>query len=475
VTALRERQDRVMEQPTPPPPAQPPTSPPTFEQPFSAPPPLPPTAATARSDGFFEAMRRIGVVRTPDRWIGGVAGGIAQRFGVDPLLVRGLFGVTVLFGGLGLVLYGLGWALLPEQVDGRIHLQETIHGQFHVGLLGAIALFLLGVGSGNASSGRWDNNGFGWLTGLLWLAALVALVVLVIATRKNRRARRPAAGTPGPGWTGPGASYQDPAAPTFPAAAGSYRYAAAGSYPAPTHAPAGKYVPVPPVVRRQPKTRVGGPGAGAIGAVVGLSLLALAVLLIAQRQGSLAWSVPLAGAGIAIVLAGAGIIVTGLRGRSSGTLGFLAIVGVALAVPAALFANLSWSDSSSNLQVMSRSGAWVPTSAAQAREGVALAVGNLSVDLTGLPVDGPVVRVPIKLGAGDLTVTVPKATPVSADIRLAAGGLSWEVGPKQQIASVTGSRTYDFASTEVTQGASPALVLQVEAGAGQIRVLEENS
>ena len=459
-----------MEQVTPPPPAQPPTSPPPFEQPFSAPPPLPPTA---RSDGFFDAMRRIGVVRTPDRWIGGVAGGIAQRFGVDPLLVRGIFGVTVLFGGLGLVLYGLGWALLPEQVDGRIHLQETLHGHFHVGLLGAIALFLAGVGSGNGSSGRWDNNGLGWLTGLLWLAALVALVVLVIATRKNRRARRPAAGAPGPGWTGPGAgtSYPDPAAPTFPAAAGSYPYAAAPPYAS----PAGRYAPVPPVVRRPPKTRVGGPGAGAIGAVVGLSLLALAVLLIAQRQGSLDWSVPLAAGGIAIVLAGAGIIVTGLRGRSSGTLGFLAIVGVVLAVPAALFAPLSWSDSSSNLQVMSAGGAWVPTSTAQAREGVALAVGNLNVDLTGLPVDGRVVRVPIKLGAGDLTVTVPKATPVSADIRLAAGDLSWEVGPKQQIASVTGARTYDFASTEVTQGASPALVLQIEAGAGQIRVVEENS
>src|SRR5690625_5487832 len=60
-----------------------------------------------------------------ERWIGGVSGGIAYRLGIDPLIVRGGLVVLTFFGGLGLLLYGLGWAFLPEQVDGRIHAQEA--------------------------------------------------------------------------------------------------------------------------------------------------------------------------------------------------------------------------------------------------------------------------------------------------------------------------------------------------------------
>jgi len=96
----------------------------------------------------------------------------------------------------------------------------------------------------------------------------------------------------------------------------------------------------------------------------------------------------------------------------------------------------------------------------------------VNADLTELPTDGEVVRVPISLGAGQLTVTVPTGTAVSADVQLAAGDISWEVDSPQQISGVTGSRSYDFVSSEVTDGASPTLVLQLESGAGQVRVVE---
>lgn len=70
-------------------------------------------------DDFFGKIRRTGLVRSQDRWVGGVAGGIAQRMGWDPLLVRGVLFVSAFLTGLGFVLYGLGWALLPEESDGR--------------------------------------------------------------------------------------------------------------------------------------------------------------------------------------------------------------------------------------------------------------------------------------------------------------------------------------------------------------------
>jgi len=77
---------------------------------------------------FFDSLRRIGVARSDDRWIGGVAAGVGERYGLDPLLVRGLLVLSVFVGGIGLVLYGIAWLLLPERSDGRIHLEQTLRG-----------------------------------------------------------------------------------------------------------------------------------------------------------------------------------------------------------------------------------------------------------------------------------------------------------------------------------------------------------
>jgi phage shock protein PspC (stress-responsive transcriptional regulator) len=445
-------------------------------------------------------MRRVNIVRPPNRWIGGVAGGIAQRFGIDPLLVRAIFGISVLFGGAGLIIYGLGWALLPEQVDGRIHLQETIRGRFDAALLGAIAFFVIGINQGNGWFGWWDGNSFGWLNGILWFAATVAVIAIVIAAANQRGHQGPPTGPQGPAapGAGPGApSVYDYPTATYPAATyptatyptatvppapaapqGAAGYGATGYYSGP---PAGGYAgrptayAPPPQPRRPVKPHVYGPGGGAIGAVVGLSLVSLAALLVAQRQGHLDWSVALTAGGIAIVLAGLGIIIAGLRGRSSGTLGFLAIVGIILAVPAALFVPVSWDSSSSNVQIVASSGDWAPTTAVQAREGITVGVGDLNVDLTQLPVGDGAISVPITLGAGDLTVTVPRDTAISAAVRLSAGSIIWEVDRTQQVSGVADTRTYDFQSNEVTKGASPELALKIETGAGQVRIVEENS
>ena len=53
--------------------------------------------------------------RDDTRMLGGVAGGTAQFFDVDVLYVRiGLVALAV-FGGGGVVLYVVAWALIPEE------------------------------------------------------------------------------------------------------------------------------------------------------------------------------------------------------------------------------------------------------------------------------------------------------------------------------------------------------------------------
>lgn len=49
-----------------------------------------------------------------DKFIGGVCAGIANYFGIDPLLVRLAFGLSLFAGGFGAVLYILLWIVLPE-------------------------------------------------------------------------------------------------------------------------------------------------------------------------------------------------------------------------------------------------------------------------------------------------------------------------------------------------------------------------
>ncbi|WPF81503.1 LiaF-related protein [Sanguibacter sp. 4.1] len=208
--------------------------------PTSGPEPTP--GSTDHVASFFASVRRTGLVRTPDRWIGGVASGLALRLGIDALLVRAAFGVLALISGAGLVLYALAWALLPEQSDGRIHLEETIRGRFDAAIAGAGLLLVVGLSWDPGRFGWWGPWGFGWLDDLFGIA-LVAFVVSVFVTARRRRRDGAAAGASGTGtpWSSPGTpGYGSPAAPPYPGAApgsaGSPGSATGPSWPGATDA-----------------------------------------------------------------------------------------------------------------------------------------------------------------------------------------------------------------------------------------------
>lgn len=56
---------------------------------------------------------------TDDRIVAGVAAGVADTLGVDPLFVRIAFVALALLGAVGLPLYLAGWLLIPDQGSGR--------------------------------------------------------------------------------------------------------------------------------------------------------------------------------------------------------------------------------------------------------------------------------------------------------------------------------------------------------------------
>ena len=161
----------------------------------------PGTYGQSGMDRFFNSVRAMNLYRAQPRVLGGVCSGISQRYGIDMTLVRILFIVAALLG-FGGFLYSLAWAFLPEVEDGRIHVEQALHGDFTGGLAGAIVLALFSGAPASVSVGFLPSF-FGNST-LIGIAAVVA--VLLIAN--SRRNSQNYSGYPyGPGGYDGGAGY----------------------------------------------------------------------------------------------------------------------------------------------------------------------------------------------------------------------------------------------------------------------------
>ena len=66
-------------------------------------------------DKFFEIVRGFGLKRGPQRWVGGVCGGIAAKLNVDVAYVRIAYLLLSLLPGPAFVFYVAAWLLLPDQ------------------------------------------------------------------------------------------------------------------------------------------------------------------------------------------------------------------------------------------------------------------------------------------------------------------------------------------------------------------------
>ncbi|WP_285244913.1 PspC domain-containing protein [Pseudarthrobacter sp. fls2-241-R2A-127] len=71
-------------------------------------------------DKFFGIVRGLGLKRGPQRWLGGVLGGIAAKLNVDVAYVRIAFLLFCLLPGPAVVFYLLAWVVLPDQRDGIV-------------------------------------------------------------------------------------------------------------------------------------------------------------------------------------------------------------------------------------------------------------------------------------------------------------------------------------------------------------------
>lgn len=353
--------------------------------------------------GFYPWIDSLRTVRSPNRWIGGVVAGTAERLGMDRTLGRALFVVlTLLTAGLTVLLYGAAWMFLPEP-DGRIHAREAARGRWSAGATGALIASLLGLGNLFSVPGQIGRGESFWnFGGVVGLGIIGLFVWLVVSrSRQPRQDALPAtdptaagAGPAGPAGTDPAGSpartepiylapsdtgwYATPSEETVPLPEGpgpmsDYR----PSYQ-PPHRPA---PPAPPVNRTPPSL----PGSTQL-AVVGLAVLAgtavslLRYLDVLTASWPVIWAASLA---TTMAVLAIGLIIGAIAGRGGGG---LTVTTAILALPViGATGGAAFADGVNGPWAWSERGDWNGgVLSGNPADGYELSFGEATVNLSGL-------------------------------------------------------------------------------------------
>ncbi len=199
-----------------------------------------------------------------------------------------------------------------------------------------------------------------------------------------------------------------------------------GHLPAYTHTNQYVPAPAPAAYATQTKTARRTPSAPMVGVSTGLALLVGGGLLALHYTNVLdlgTHASAVAAAAAAVVL-GLSIVVAGLRGRTSGTMGFLAVVALIAAAVSGLV------PTSSNFVVGSNT-TWHPSTIDAAETGYTTLMADGTLELEGFedqaPLDEEVV-IPVNVVMGSSTVVVPDGIPVEVRTNLLMGSADFESG-----------------------------------------------
>jgi phage shock protein PspC (stress-responsive transcriptional regulator) len=389
---------------------------------------------------------------TEDKVLGGLAGGLGRYFGIDPVVFRIAFVVLTLAGGSGILLYFVGWLMIPDDAGGNA--LKRFGGERHQKLAAAVlagagVLILL-----DNLTGSNDDIPLGLV--------LVGMGGLFLWSRhKDDLNAGPPPPPEHPHSPGPPFPPAPPAPPaltdidrttdlptdamppappadaTVPEAAGS----GAGTEP-PSGAARAAFAPPPPPAPKAPKPR---------SALVPVTFSLLAVLAGAATLFGVSLTTGLA---LALLLTGGALIVGAWRGRAR----WLIPVGLVLSVALA---------GASLIDVPIRGGAgeigYRPLAVEEIRTPYRLGAGELVVDLSDVDFGGKTVTVVASVAAGHLDIILPADVALELDAHVGAGNL------------MLLGREYDGLDigrelTDAGREGAGRLILRAEAGVGLVEV-----
>jgi len=347
--------------------------------------------------------------RANDRKVAGVAAAIARRYAIDPVLVRVAFVVAAVFGGSGVLLYLLGWLLLPVEGDQASGAERMVgRGRSSMSAVLTIVLVVLlipatvGVLVGRAS-------------GVLGLLVAVGALVLLHRSRAalgETSALSEVRGAPRSSSTAPATAAPATATGTATATPAEGRAVDGADQPAPPAwdplgaAPFAWDLPepsAPPVQATQPR----GAWSKVTPITLGLALLTGGI--------ALAFAPGLSAAGIAALLLG--VVGLGLVAGSFMQSGRGLIL---IAIPLALLTWVLHAAPTSGVKV--GGSYWDPVTAAELQPHYAVTLGNGRLDLTGLRLDpGQTKRTSVNVGIGETHVILPPNLDVQVSCQTQVG------------------------------------------------------
>jgi phage shock protein PspC (stress-responsive transcriptional regulator) len=396
---------------------------------------------------------------TSDRYLGGVAGGIAQTYAIDPIIVRVAFIVFVALAGSGLLVYLALWLILPRD-DGSLSMMQEPHRNRGVLLLGMV-LLAIGV---IALLHRLAQHG-PFVFDLFWPVVLIGGGLVVLLSRANNDLANPAAAGAPPmpdagappstapteaTWPSDAHTYAPtlppppgpPAAPT--AAATQSAWAPPARWPTPPAPP----VPRPPRPPRPP--HVLGP------LTVSVLLVFVGGAILLGVSGAMSVNVA-AVASIALMIVGVALLVGAYFGRARG----LIALGIVFTLVAGTLAN---SDVSVHGPIGNRT--YVPVTQSAVRSTYRVAIGNLRVDLRNVQWSRGVHDVHVRVGIGEAEVFV------GPDVRVTVTGHAG-IGAVRLFDRKTGGVSVDdHNSVGPVAPGTPIVHIDARAGIGDVHVVQ---
>jgi phage shock protein PspC (stress-responsive transcriptional regulator) len=386
--------------------------------------------------------------RTDDRKIAGVAAAIARRYGIDPVLVRVAFVVaTICSGGAGVLLYLLGWLLLPAQGDQSSGAESVIgRGRSSMSAVLTIVLVLLLIPVTAAVLGGHGSGIIGLAVGLGALLLLHRSRAALGEIPGSPPAAAPSSGHPPetaqtiPATPGaPGVTTDDPERPAPPA------WDPLGAAPFAWDLPEPSAPPAATTPRRWAGSKI-------TPITLGLALLAGGI--------ALAFGPGLSAAQIAAILLGVvglGLVIGSFLHGGRGL--------VPIAVPLALLTWILSAAPTSDFQVGTRH--WSPTTTAELQQQYSVTLGNGDLDLSHLQLtNGQTVKTNVAVGVGETHVFIPPNVDAQVSCRTQVGDVDC-LGRTDSGGSPSRVTLTDT-GTDCPGGGT--LILDVHSGVGQIHV-----
>ncbi|GAA1601576.1 PspC domain-containing protein [Actinoplanes couchii] len=355
------------------------------------------------------------------RYVAGVCGAIARATNTDPVLWRVLLAVLGVLGGTGVLLYLIGWLVIPSEGDTASPV-ESLLGK---GQSGMAPLSVVLLGSGALLT-------FAFIVNSGTRASMLAAVVVIGAFLLIKKGGAPSfpgapAGAPPapPPPPGPAPAPEEPtvafvapptAAPaaeqvttpppayTPPPPATGYRppFAPHGPFAGPTPPPPPP--PVPPRPPKPPKER----------SILG-RLTFFAVVMVTGLVGA----IDMSGADVsfstyfaaALVTTALGLIVGTWFGRARGLIALALVLSFALGV-------------SSGLERFGRDltpSVYRPATLAAVADEYDFNVGNVTLDLRGVDFDGQSQDIAVTMKLGQLRVLLPDSVDATVDAGVEGG------------------------------------------------------